>query len=116
VGHHFLLQGIFLTQGLNPYLLPWQVDTLVLSHQGSPSLRLSHRELQEGTSSGTQSVHRQRNRGTKPWQVGGRATSVRPSGDARAQQMSLEIVVPWERSDQPRKSGETAWSTGGCIQ
>ena len=29
------LQGIFLTQGLNPHLLHWQVDALPLSHQGS---------------------------------------------------------------------------------
>ena len=36
VGCHFLLQGIFLTQGSNPSLLCWQVDSLPLSHQGSP--------------------------------------------------------------------------------
>ena len=37
VGCHFLLQGIFPTsQGLNPRLLHWQVDSLPLSHQGSP--------------------------------------------------------------------------------
>jgi len=36
MGCHFLLQGIFLTQGLNPCLLHWQVDSLPLSHQGSP--------------------------------------------------------------------------------
>ena len=35
VGCHFLLQGIFPTQGLNPHLLHWQVDSLPLSHQGS---------------------------------------------------------------------------------
>ena len=40
VGCHALLQGIFLTQGLNPHLL-WtapalQLDSLPLSHQGSP--------------------------------------------------------------------------------
>ena len=35
VGCHFLLQGIFLTQGSNPSLLRWQVDSLLLSHQGS---------------------------------------------------------------------------------
>ena len=38
VGCHFLLQGLFLTQGLNPSLLcllHWQVDSLPLSHQGS---------------------------------------------------------------------------------
>ena len=35
----FLLQGIFLTQGLNPNLLCllyWQVDSLPLSHLGDP--------------------------------------------------------------------------------
>ena len=30
VGCHFLLQGIFLTQGLNPHLLHWQADSLHL--------------------------------------------------------------------------------------
>ena len=33
---HFLLQGIFLTQGSNLCLLHWQEDSLPLSHQGSP--------------------------------------------------------------------------------
>ena len=28
VGYHFLLQGIFLTHGLNSGLLDWQVDSL----------------------------------------------------------------------------------------
>ena len=32
---HFLLQGIFLTQGLNPYLLHWQMNSLSLSQQRS---------------------------------------------------------------------------------
>ena len=32
VGCHFLLQGIFLTQGLNLSLLHWQTDSLPLSH------------------------------------------------------------------------------------
>ena len=36
VGYHFLLQGIFLTQELNPCLLHWQRDSLPLSHQESP--------------------------------------------------------------------------------
>ena len=31
---HFLLQGIFLTEGLNPCLLPWQVVSLPLCHLG----------------------------------------------------------------------------------
>ena len=36
VGCHFLLQGIFPTQGLNLCLRHWQVDSLPLSHLGSP--------------------------------------------------------------------------------
>ena len=38
-GWHFLLQGVFLTQGSNPCLLcllHWQVDSLPLIHLGSP--------------------------------------------------------------------------------
>ena len=31
-----ILQGIFLIQGSNLLLLPWQVDILPLNHQGSP--------------------------------------------------------------------------------
>ena len=40
VGCHFPLQGIFLTQGLNPWLLHllhWQVDSLPLSHPTATS-------------------------------------------------------------------------------
>ena len=36
MGCHFLLQGIFPTQGSNPHLLHWLTDSLPLSHQGSP--------------------------------------------------------------------------------
>ena len=32
VGHHFLLHGIFPTQGSNPGLLLWQVDSLPPNH------------------------------------------------------------------------------------
>ena len=35
VGSLSLHQGIFPTQGSNPCLLPWQADSLPLSHQGS---------------------------------------------------------------------------------
>ena len=35
-GCHFLLQGIFPTQGSNSSLLHWQVDSFPLSHPGSP--------------------------------------------------------------------------------
>ena len=36
VGGHFLLQGIFPFQGLNPRLLYWQADSLLLSHSLKP--------------------------------------------------------------------------------
>ena len=35
VGCHFLLQGLFLTQGSNLCLLHWQVDSLPLSQLGN---------------------------------------------------------------------------------
>ena len=41
VGCHFLLQGIFLTQGWNLYLLcllHWQEESLPLHHLGSPAV------------------------------------------------------------------------------
>ena len=38
VGCHFILQGIFLTQGLDLGPLHWQVDSLPLSHLGSPDV------------------------------------------------------------------------------
>ena len=42
VSCHFLLQGVFLTQGLNPMsLLRWQAGSLPLSHQGRPWLLIS---------------------------------------------------------------------------
>ena len=36
VGYHFLLQGIFPTQGSNQCLLNWQTDSLMMSHWRSP--------------------------------------------------------------------------------
>ena len=40
-GLPFPSPGIFLTQGSNSNLLHWQVDSLLLSHQGSPGIRLT---------------------------------------------------------------------------
>ena len=45
VGCHFLLQGIFLTQGSKPsllLLLHWQADSLPLHHMGSPFHEFTH--------------------------------------------------------------------------
>ena len=46
VGCHFLLQGILLTQGSNPCLLHWQVDSLPLSHQGGSFYNTVHGQQQ----------------------------------------------------------------------
>ena len=46
VGCHAILQGIFLIQELNLRLLHWQVDSLLLSHQGSPLKAFWGRKLE----------------------------------------------------------------------
>ena len=43
---HFFLHRIFLTQGFNPCLLYWQVDSLPLSHRRSHAKWLSEEALQ----------------------------------------------------------------------
>ena len=48
VGCHFLLQGIFPTQGLNPHLLHWQEDSLPLSHLGGPRIFVVHHIMMLG--------------------------------------------------------------------
>ena len=40
VGCHFLLQGIFPARGSNLRFLPWQVDSLPLSHLGSLAFKM----------------------------------------------------------------------------
>ena len=40
VGCYFFLQGISPTQGLNPHLLNWQVDSLPLNHLGYVVLKV----------------------------------------------------------------------------
>ena len=41
-----LLQGIFLTQGLNPHVLNWQADSLLLSYWGNPIYRHNYLNAQ----------------------------------------------------------------------
>ena len=47
IGCHFLPQGIFLTQGSNPNLLHWQVDSLPLYHLGSLLNRIEKTSSEE---------------------------------------------------------------------
>ena len=44
VGCHFLLQGIFLTQGSNPGLLHCRQSLYCLSHQGSPKAKMNQNQ------------------------------------------------------------------------
>ena len=48
VGCHFLLQGIFLTQGLNPRPLHWQVDSFTT--EPPENFRYSEKEGNQNTS------------------------------------------------------------------
>ena len=50
MGCHFLLQGIFWTQGSNLHLLYWQAGSLPLSHQGSSERRLQSSLVQKSLS------------------------------------------------------------------
>ena len=52
MGCHTLLQGIFLTQGLNLRLLHWQMGYLPLVPAGSLTLVLKERGMKKSASSG----------------------------------------------------------------
>ena len=52
--HHFLLQRIFLTQGLNSHLLHWQADSLPLSHLGRLLFRQYPVKKKKRTTSSTE--------------------------------------------------------------
>ena len=54
LGCHFLLQGIFPTQGSNPNLLHQQADSLPLSHLGSPLTRRSEPNWTSGKAGATE--------------------------------------------------------------
>ena len=70
LGCHFLHQGIFLTQGLNPPILHWQANSLPLSHQRTKKhecvffreswlvLRGTHRHAQPPNSDMSSPKHR----------------------------------------------------------
>ena len=45
VGSHSLLWGIFRTQGSNPRFLHYRLILYLLSHQGSPSICVIHKEF-----------------------------------------------------------------------
>ena len=47
VGCHFLLQGIFQTQGSNLHCLHWQADSLPLNHLGSSYTLIQNKKLKK---------------------------------------------------------------------
>ena len=55
VGSYFLLQGVFLTQGSNPGLLPWQVDSVPLRYLGSPGKFYPHLQYRDSNVSASES-------------------------------------------------------------
>ena len=65
-GCHFLLQGIFPTQGSNPGFLHWQVDSLSMSHLGSPLLSTAEGSVADGGSDGKASVYNAGDPGSIP--------------------------------------------------
>ena len=75
LGCHFLLQGIFPTQGLNPHLLHWQVGSLPLSHPGGPETRCINKC--RSVMSDSLRPHRlQPTRFLRPWDFPGNNTGV----------------------------------------
>ena len=52
MGCHFLFQGIFMTQGLNPHFLHWQADPLPLSHLRNPHWSWYHPLVLQSTNPG----------------------------------------------------------------
>ena len=77
VSCHFLLQGIFLTQGSNLPLLHWQADCLPLNHQGRPYCRSAAAAAKSLQSCPTLRPHRrQPTRLPHPWDSPGKNTGV----------------------------------------
>ena len=75
---HFLLQGIFPTQGLNLCLLHWQADSLPLSHLGSSCVSYCSCRCQVASAmSDSEGPHRwQPIRLCRPWNSPGKNTGV----------------------------------------
>ena len=69
VGCHFLLQGIFLTQGSNPRQRHWRADSFPLSHRGSPASQFTGGEIeaQRGESGRTTSLLGSTTSWTQSW-------------------------------------------------
>ena len=78
VSCHFLLQGIFLTQGSNLCLLHWQVDSLPLTHQGShpQNTAAAAKSLQSCPTLCDPIDGRQPSRLPRPWDSPGKNTRV----------------------------------------
>ena len=90
---HFLRQGIFLTQGLNPRLLHWQADFFILSlsHLGSHIYnRLLYKNL---IGSSVQSLSHVRLFAT-PWTTARQASLSIKNSRSPPKPMSIESVMP----------------------
>ena len=65
VGHHSLLKGIFLTQGLNPHLLHYRQILYHVSHQESPRTGIFTSITDQGTIHHTNQGYRWHNKNLK---------------------------------------------------
>ena len=103
VGCHFLLQGIFPTQGSNPHLLHWQAGSLPLSHQEVlllmmlPLSHFSHVLL-------CATPRWQPTRLPHPWDSPGKNTGVgchfllqcmKVKSESEVTQLCLTLATPW---------------------
>ena len=114
MGCHFLLQGSFWTQGLNPCLLTllhWQTGSLSLSHPGSPSAPglslIVSRPLQPASSSvqsGPSDNPAQEGLLTRPHT---QKTSFYPNPQA--------AFLPQNETDH-RRSGCPVWTWGAALE
>ena len=90
---YFLLQWIFLTQGLNPRLLHWQPDSLPLSHLGSPSYFVAPTVNILHNYGSVQSLSRVRLFAT-PWIAARQASLSITNSRSSLKLMSIELVMP----------------------
>ena len=132
VGCHFLLQGIFPTQGLSPGLLPQQVGSLSLSHPGSPRLGLCPPKCPSALSPLSPAPFPLPLPPSSPSQAGSllpfqpvprkrllghlfTAWPVQPSGPPRHQGQPLAVQLPLPPSPTPgTRPGLTSMETLGC--
>ena len=105
MGCHALLQGIFLTQGLNPSLLPilhWQVGSLPLAPPGKPNRKDNSQKVKNPPAIGRPGFNPWD--GKIPWRRKWQPTPVLLPREFRGQRTSiLAWRIQW--TGEPRSTG-----------